>query len=98
MKDLYRRFPVWLCDVWGVIHDGHRPFATAVHALEQHRKHGGKVILITNAPRPKAFIEKSLDRIGVPRSAFDNMVTSGDVTRTLMMAHGGGQVFHLGPE
>lgn len=95
---LSSRFPTWLCDVWGVVHDGHRPIASAVAALERHRAEGGKVIFITNAPRPMATIQAQLDEIGVSRATYDDMVTSGDVTRALMKEHGAQGLYHLGPE
>ncbi len=98
MDDLSRAYPIWLCDVWGVVHDGHKPIAPAVAALTRHRSKGGKVIFITNAPRPKASVRAQLDRIGVSRSAYDGMVTSGDVTRQLMVEYGGGGLFHIGPQ
>ncbi|MDE2383474.1 MAG: TIGR01459 family HAD-type hydrolase [Alphaproteobacteria bacterium] len=98
MQNLSRAYPVWLCDVWGVVHDGHKPFAAAVAALTRHRAEGGKVIFITNAPRPKAVIQAFIDHIGVPRSSYDDMVTSGDVTRDLMLHLAGPAVYHLGPE
>ena len=95
---LSARYPTWLCDVWGVVHDGHRPIAPAVAALVRHRTEGGKVIFITNAPRPMATIQAQLDEMGVPRDAYDDMVTSGDVTRALMQEHGTQGLYHLGPE
>jgi len=98
MRELSGRYPVWLCDVWGVVHDGHAPIGSALLALEKHRAAGGKVILITNAPRPMKTIQAFIDRIGVPRSAYDAMVTSGDVTRALMLQHGAHGLYHLGPD
>lgn len=98
MRDLSSRYPLWLCDVWGVVHDGHKPIASAVAALEKHRAAGGKVIFITNAPRPMATIQAHLDQIGVARAAYDDMVTSGDVTRVLMQEHGAQGLYHIGPE
>ncbi len=95
---LSARYRMWLCDVWGVVHDGHKPIASAVAALVRHRAEGGKVIFITNAPRPMATIQAQLDEIGVPRDAYDDMVTSGDVTRALMQEHGARGLYHLGPE
>ena len=98
MKDLSSRFSLWLCDVWGVVHDGLKPIPSAVAALERHRREGGKVIFITNAPRPMATIQAHLDHMGVARAAYDDMVTSGDVTRALMKEYGGQGLYHLGPE
>ena len=98
LSALSRQFPVWLCDVWGVIHDGVTPIPSAVEALQNHRAHGGKVVLITNAPRPSSYVVKHLDEMGVPRTAFDHIISSGDVTRNLMTLHGAGGLYHLGPE
>lgn len=97
MQDLSRRYPVWLCDVWGVVHNGHAPFVTAVAALCRHRANGGTVILVTNSPRSHLGVEKQLLEIGVDPASHDRIVTSGDVTQVLMKSHGGGKVFHLGP-
>jgi HAD superfamily hydrolase (TIGR01459 family) len=40
----------------------------------------------------------TLDRLGVPRAAYDGIVSSGDVTRALIAARAGARVFHIGPE
>ncbi len=95
---LSRQFPVWLCDVWGVVHDGVTPIASAVAALQSHRAEGGKVVLITNAPRPSSSVVKHLNGMGVAKTAYDHIVSSGDVTRKLMAIHGTGGLYHLGPE
>lgn len=95
---LSRQFPVWLCDVWGVVHDGLKPIPSAVTALQNHRAQGGKVVLITNAPRPSSSIIKHLNDMGVAKTAYDHIISSGDVTRKLMAVHGAGGLYHLGPE
>ncbi len=98
MKELSARYPFWFCDVWGVVHNGYKPFAPAVDALMRHRAHGGTVVLLTNSPRTSAGVERQLADIGVARDSWDIIVTSGDVTRTLMVEHGHGKLFHLGPD
>ena len=91
------RYPVWLCDVWGVVHNGIKADAAACDALERHRAGGGIVVLITNAPRPSRVIFSHLDSLGVSRNAYDTVVSSGDVTMELL-ANTPGKVFHLGPQ
>lgn len=87
-----------LSDVWGVVHNGVEAFPAACDALTRFRANGGRVILITNAPRPGAVVVKLLDRLGVPHESYDAIVSSGDVTRTVMAARAGKSVFHIGPE
>ncbi|MFM8747509.1 MAG: TIGR01459 family HAD-type hydrolase [Aestuariivirga sp.] len=97
MQRLSEAYPVWFCDIWGVLHDGVRPFPVTVATLKRHRARGGKVILVTNSPRSRLGVERQLLEIGVDPESHDRIVTSGDVTQALMIAHGGGKVFHLGP-
>ncbi|MEO1199999.1 MAG: TIGR01459 family HAD-type hydrolase [Pseudomonadota bacterium] len=87
-----------LCDVWGVLHNGVAAFPEAVDALKHARASDVPVILITNAPRPADPVIQQLQDLGVSADAFDKVVTSGDVTRTLIAEHIPGPVFHLGPE
>jgi HAD superfamily hydrolase (TIGR01459 family) len=97
MEDLSRRYPLWLCDVWGVIHDGQRNFPAAVSALRRHRENGGHVVLVTNAPRLSGEVKSQLARLGVDAAAYDAVVTSGEVTRHLVARHAGKSVYHIGP-
>jgi HAD superfamily hydrolase (TIGR01459 family) len=97
MKALSARYPIWFCDIWGVVHNGYEPFAATTLALANHRARDGCVILVTNSPRAHGGVALQLDQIGVARDCYDAVVTSGDVTRTLMVDSGGGKLFHLGP-
>jgi HAD superfamily hydrolase (TIGR01459 family) len=90
-------YDVILSDIWGVVHNGRQHFAAACDALARFRQRGGTVILITNAPRPYPPILKQLEGLGVPEGTFDAVVTSGDVTLSLIAAHGGAPLHHIGP-
>ena len=92
------RYDVVLSDVWGVIHNGLESFPSACEALSRFRAGGGRVALITNAPRPGEVVVRLLDRLKVPRESYDTIVSSGDVTRTVMSARPDKAVFHIGPE
>jgi HAD superfamily hydrolase (TIGR01459 family) len=90
-------YDVLLCDVWGVVHNGVAAFPEACDALMRFRAGGGIVILITNAPRPGAAVGRILDRLGVPREAYDAITSSGDVTRGIVESRPSERLFHLGP-
>jgi len=94
---LARDYDVLLCDVWGVVHNGVAAFAAACEALQRFRAGGGTVILITNAPRPGAAVQRILDRLGVARDVYDAITSSGDVTRGVVESRLNERVFHLGP-
>lgn len=90
-------YDILICDVWGVLHNGVAAFASAGEALMRARHGGATVVLVSNAPRPNHFVARMLDTLGVPRDAYDAIVTSGDVTREMLAARSGARVFHLGP-
>lgn len=89
----------WLVDIWGVIHNGVQPFQSAVKACRTFREeHGGRVILLSNAPRPNEAVAAQLARLGVAPQAYDGILTSGDICRQLMAVFEGQPVYHIGPD
>jgi HAD superfamily hydrolase (TIGR01459 family) len=88
----------WLCDVWGVLHEGTAAYPQAISACRRFRQQGGEVILISNSPRPSDGVLERFAEVGVPFDCFDALVTSGDATRALVENYAGAPVFHLGPE
>ena len=87
-----------LCDAWGVIHDGRRLLGDSADALVRWRAERGPVVVITNAPRLSDAIPAQLDRLGLPRDAYDAVVTSGDATRAEVERRAGVAFYRLGPE
>ncbi|MDI3468601.1 MAG: HAD superfamily protein involved in N-acetyl-glucosamine catabolism [Pseudolabrys sp.] len=90
-------YGVVLSDVWGVVHNGVAATAEACDALARFRTQGGRVVLITNAPRPRESVIAQLDHLRVSREAWDDIVSSGDVTRAVLAERAGQSVFHIGP-
>lgn len=88
----------WICDIWGVVHNGVAAFKSAVDACQRFRSGGGVVLLLTNAPRPAGAIYEQLEKLSVPRDAYDAVLTSGDLTRHLIETNIGLPMLHLGPE
>ena len=52
---------------------------------------------MTNSPNPSRIVAAQLARLGVPRKAYDAIVSSGDVTVSLLVERAAGGLFHLGP-
>lgn len=97
LSDLTGRYDAVFCDLWGCLHNGKAAFPAAVAALQGFRQTGGKVVLLTNAPRPKSSVVKQLDDLGVPRDAWDIVVTSGDAAQMGMLSGAvGRRVHHIG--
>ena len=93
---LLARYDVVISDVWGVVHDGVWALEPACAALTADREAGGAVVLLSNAPGPSEQVAGVIDRKRVPRSAWDALVTSGDVTKALIAESHHRKVFHIG--
>ena len=102
LAEIADRYDLILCDVWGVLHDGQKAHTAAGEALIRFRNLPGdrprRVVLVSNAPRPGDGVGRILDRFGVPREAYDAILTSGDLTHDLIAQRPGARIRHLGPE
>ncbi|MEZ5772833.1 MAG: TIGR01459 family HAD-type hydrolase, partial [Defluviimonas denitrificans] len=81
LADISDPYDTLYCDLWGCIHNGRAPYPAAVAALQAFRAKGGRVVLLTNAPRPQAGVRAQLDRLGVPQDAWDLIASSGDAAQ-----------------
>lgn len=97
LAEISEGYSALVCDLWGCLHNGHEPFPEAVAALQSFRATGGRVALVTNAPRPAASVIRQLDRMGVPHDAYDVVVSSGDAAQEALVAGlVGRRVYHIG--
>lgn len=98
LAEIAAPYDVLYCDLWGCLHDGLRLFDPAVAALVAFRRRGGAVVLMTNAPRTHHAVQRRLERMGLPREAWDVIAASGDATQEAMLMGAAGQrLWHLGP-
>ncbi|WP_414471886.1 TIGR01459 family HAD-type hydrolase [Microvirga sp. M2] len=97
LKSLAENYDLILCDVWGVLHNGVKAYEAAGDALTRFRAKGGRVVLVSNAPRPGYSVGTQLDGFKVPRDAYDAIVTSGDLTRLAIEERIDKIVHHIGP-
>lgn len=81
LSDIAGQYDALICDVWGVVHDGHHAHASACDALRRFRQEHGPVVLLTNAPRVPAAVREQFAAIGVPEDCYDSIVSSGGAAR-----------------
>ena len=97
LSDISGRYDALFVDLWGCVHNGVKAYPAACEALVAYRKRGGKVVLVTNSPRPRAQVAIQIEAFGVPEDAFDDIATSGDSARAAMFEGVVGEkVWHIG--
>jgi HAD superfamily hydrolase (TIGR01459 family) len=100
LSEIAAAYDTLICDVWGVLHNGATPLLPACEALRNFRSRHGRVVLLSNAPRPASALEEQFAQIGVPLDIYDTIVTSGMAAREDLArraGRGGLAMHHLGP-
>jgi HAD superfamily hydrolase (TIGR01459 family) len=105
VASLAERYDGFILDLWGVVHDGLRPYPGVVGCLERLRDAGKKVCLLSNAPRRRETVVEKLREMAVPPDLYDHLYTSGDATYEHLAGRLddwyralGRRLYHLGPE
>ena len=105
MAGLADRYDGFILDLWGVIHDGVRPYEGAGDCLRQLRDAGKRCVLLSNAPRRSHAAEKMLARMGLAPDLYSGILTSGEAAHLALQQRDdpwfaalGRRVWHLGPE
>ena len=70
----------YILDLWGVLHDGAHPMPGAVEALHQLRELKKHIVILSHAPRRAAPVIARIAEIGIARSLYDDLLSSGEAT------------------
>ena len=74
------RYDGFILDLWGVLHDGAHPMPGAVEALHRLREAGKRIVILSNAPRRSASVIERIAEIGIARTLYDELLSSGEAT------------------
>src|SRR5882757_1259169 len=90
-----------ICDVWGVVHDGHRHHPAAAEALYRFKDKHGPVVLLTNAPREPSEVAAQCSSYGLPPDCYDAIVSSGGAAREELERRSASRtvpLYYIGPD
>ena len=101
---LAAQYDGFVLDLWGVVHDGVRPYPGAPECLRQLRAAGKRVVLLSNAPRRADAVRVQLRSMAIGDELYDGVMTSGEATHLMLRDRPdpwwqslGRRGFHLGP-
>jgi len=99
------RYDGYVLDLWGVVHDGRKPYPGVPEALAALKARGKSICFLTNAPRRAWVVGQMLDRMGLDRALYDGIMSSGEASWRLLhdRKHSwfqklGRRCIHIGPE
>ena len=97
-SEISDKYTAVICDLWGCLHNGVESFPEALRALGDFKASNGKVILVTNAPRPIANVEYQIANLGIKETYYDMLLTSGELTSNYInkISESHLNIFHIG--
>ena len=97
-SEISDKYSAVICDLWGCLHNGVKSFPAALRALEDFKASNGKVILVTNAPRPIANVEYQIASLGIKKIHYNMLLTSGELTSNYVnkICKNKLSIFHVG--
>lgn len=99
LSAILARYDAFLIDLWGVIHDGSALYPGVAETVGQLHAQGKRVIFLSNAPRRTHQAEAVLTRLGIPRTQYEAIMTSGEAAHYQLMRERpyGPRYYYLGP-
>ncbi len=100
---LSENYDGFIVDLWGVVHDGVKPYPGVLDCLARLRAAGKRVVFLSNAPRRAEKIGEALYAMGIGPDLYDGIMSSGEAVhlglrdRTDEFTALGETLFHLGP-
>ncbi|MGH7013448.1 MAG: TIGR01459 family HAD-type hydrolase [Stellaceae bacterium] len=78
VREIAADYDGFLLDLWGVLHDGSKPFPEVLDALRRLKAAGKKLVILSNAPRRDTMVAERLVEIGIPMALYDAVHSSGE--------------------
>jgi len=104
LSEVADRYDAFILDLWGVVHDGARPYPGVPDCLAELKRRGKRVCLLSNAPRRVAASRAKLDGMGITTDLYDTLYTSGEASFEALRdrpdpwhAALGRRLLHIGP-
>jgi len=78
------RYDGFILDLWGVLHDGVRPYPGVIDTLQQLKRRGKRAVILSNGPRRAASLARRTGEIGITSDLYDELHSSGEETWRLL--------------
>ena len=77
-RSIVQDYDFFFIDLWGVVHNGIRLYENDIRALIEINNVKKNYVLLTNAPRPNNTVKVFLEKMGMDKSIFEKVYTSGE--------------------
>ena len=78
VREIAADYDGFVLDLWGVVHDGVKPYPGVLDCLKALLDAGKRVALLSNAPRRAYDVVNRITAIGVPEGLYHAVMSSGE--------------------
>lgn len=105
IQDVVDQYDGFIIDLWGVIHNGRKPYPWAMETLKNLKDLKKTTLLLSNSPRRVFASEEHLANMGLDRNLYTHIYTSGEDTHQGLKNRPdvwhqqlGERLYHIGPD
>ena len=80
LSSIIDRYDGFLLDLWGVLHDGVRPYPAVVETLQRLEAANKRCVVLSNGPRRAAVVTRRTTEIGIGPTLYHGLHSSGEAT------------------
>ena len=80
-------YDLFLLDMWGVMHNGSRPYDGVLECIKELKKNGKEMVILSNSSKRTDSSIKNLKKLGFDPSDFSQIITSGEVSHAVKVFH-----------
>jgi HAD superfamily hydrolase (TIGR01459 family) len=78
VREIAADYDGFVLDLWGVVHDGVKPYPGVLDCMEALLAEGKRVVLLSNAPRRAYDVVNRIAAMGVPPGLYHAVMSSGE--------------------
>jgi HAD superfamily hydrolase (TIGR01459 family) len=79
-----KSYTTFLLDMWGVMHNGSKPYNGVINTIQELKKQNKKLIILSNSSKRLDNAIKMLNKLGFNPNDFDLIITSGDISHRML--------------
>ena len=84
VEQIAKDHDIFLLDMWGVMHDGTAPYEGVLDCVQELKRAGKELVILSNSSQRKENSERMLIQLGFDPNDFHQIITSGDIAHRML--------------
>ena len=87
IRDIIDEYDVFLLDMWGVMHDGSKPYDGVLEVVQRLHEAGKRLIILSNSSKRRDSSVSMLQKLGFDPDSFEQIITSGEISYQMLRSN-----------